>query len=82
MSVGFVSLQFFLWYIEKQHHYHKGMLPCIPAFRKVMRSGEMRKKSVSAHMGVNPKIGVVGTPPNHPLKNRGFSIIFTIHFGG
>ena len=30
---------------------------------------------------VNPKIGVVLNPPNHPFVHRDFFLIFTIHFG-
>ena len=31
----------------------------------------LAKSCHSSDMGVEPKIGVVGDPPNHPLKNRG-----------
>ena len=36
--------------------------------------------NLNDYTGVSKNRG--GFPPNHPLKNRGFSIIFTIHFGG
>ena len=41
-------------------------------------SGNFR--SVDGDLGVEPKIGGVKIPPNHPIL-KGVSIIFTIHFG-
>ena len=45
---------------------------------------ETRVSDLGCHVGIMWMFPKIVVPPNsnHPLKNRGFSIILTIHFGG